>query len=164
MKKPLEIKSKTKIKKKKEKPPITKAVDRVYRTVLAGNYLPSMERISTSQALLTLRGIEIKKTEDLEAQLLSAYRACREKIIRTLLSAVLHNNLRLVDTQIILEMLRNEISMMGAWEYEHLDEADDIIAPTNTKEDDTKTLKSLELFKALGVEDTETEEDNHEPS
>jgi hypothetical protein len=164
MKKITEIKPKTKIKKKKEKTPVAQAIDRVYKTVLVGNYVPTMERIATSQALLTLRGIEIKKTDELEAQLFLAYRECREKIIRTLLTAVLHNNLRLVDTQIILEMLKNEISMMGAWEYEHLDEADEIISPTNTKEDDTKTLKSLELFKALGGEDTEAEDDNHEPS
>jgi hypothetical protein len=152
-------KPKSKPKTKKKKTPVNSAVDNVYASIMTGNYQPSPDRLATAQALMTLRGIEIKKTEELEVLLWAAYRGCREKIIKTLLGTVLANNLRLIDSQLLLEMLRNEVAMISAWEYEHLDEADNIIAPLQSKPEAMKQSKTLELFKALGTTEADPEED-----
>lgn len=151
---------KTKTKKKKGKSPVTKAVDNVYNAVLTGNYQATTERMATAHALITLRSIELHKNDELESMLYIAYKEYREKIVKLILTAVLTNNLRLVDSQIMIEMIKNEIAMISAWEYEHLDEADEIIIPLTDEGEAPKPLKTLELFKALGTVDTDKEDDD----
>jgi hypothetical protein len=151
---------KIKPKKKKAKSPTSKVVDNVYSAVLTGNYQPNAERIATAQALITLRGVELHKNDELEGMLWAAYRDCREKVVKTILSSVLSNNLRLIDAQIILEMIRNEAAMISSWEYEHLDYADELISPLTKDEPLAKSSKTLELFKALGGTTPAEEEDD----
>jgi hypothetical protein len=157
--KKIEIKPKIKPKKKKGKNPVTTAVETIYGAVLGGKYQPTAERISTAQALMTLRGIELHKNEELETLLWAAYGDYREKLIKTLLGAALEHNLRLIDAQIVLDLIRNEMAMISAWEYEHLDEADSIIAPLSTNGAEKKPSKTLELFKALGVPEEDKDDD-----
>jgi hypothetical protein len=157
--KKIEIKPKIKPKKKKGKKPVAMAVENVYNSVLTGKYQASAERISTAQALMTLRSIELHKNEELETWLWAAYRDCREKMIKNLLTAALDHNLRLIDAQIILDLIRNEIALISAWEYEHLDEADEIIAPVSMNGDEKKPSKTLELFKALGTPNEDKDDD-----
>jgi len=141
---------KPKAKKKAAKSPITIAVDEVMRTVLTGNYPATPERIAISHALFTLRSLDIHKTEEVEKTMWLTYKECREKILRTVIYTVLKNNMRLIDVQIVLEMLKNEAAMISAWEYEHIDEADEIITPAMNKEMMESNAKMIELFKSLG--------------
>lgn len=145
-----ENKSKNKVKKKKNKTPVAKAVNEVYTAVLTGKYQQNAERIATAQSLITLRSIEVRKSDELEMGLYGAYKECRERIIKLLLTTVLNNNLRLIDAQIVMEMLKNEVTMISAWEYEHLDEAEAIIAPLTEDIEIAHSSKTIELFKALG--------------
>jgi hypothetical protein len=150
---------KVKVNKKKSKSPSNKVTDKVFRAVLTGNFQPNAERLATAQALITLRTIELHKNDELETMLWSAYRECREKVVKTILGAVLKNKLRLIDAQIIVEMIKNETAMISAWEYEHLDTADELISPFTNDSVPIKTTKTLELFKALGATPIDEEDD-----
>lgn len=155
-----ETKVKTTTKKKKIKSPTAKAIDDIYNSVLTGNFQVNPERIATAQALVILRSIELRKNDELGTSLWIAYQECREPVLRSMLTAILKNGLRLIDAQIMMDMIKNEVAMLSAWEYEHLDEADEIIKHMEDKKYGIKTSKTLELFKAIGSAKIKEEEDD----
>jgi hypothetical protein len=144
------ITNKKKLRKKKEIPQSIVSTDIIFKTILTGSYPVTADRMMISKALSTLRGLEIRKDEKAEMSLLNAYRQCRETVLKTIIKAIVDNNMRLVDGQIIMEMIAPEIVILSAWEYEHLDEADKMITPTIISASQRNAAKSaLEILKTL---------------
>ena len=138
-------------------------VDNVYNKALTGLMLTSPDRIATAMALEILRSIEIRKEPSVEKTVQQIYLDCKVSILKTLLKAVLENNLRFIDVPIIMDMIANDSHMLSVWEYENLEEADDLLNENSLK---IKTgLSSMDLFNSLGIsiKDTNNEEEEDDP-
>ena len=138
-------------------------VDNVYNKALTGLMLTSPDRIATARALEILRSIEIRKEPSVEKTVQQIYLDCKVSILKTLLKAVLENNLRFIDVPIIMDMIANDSHMLSVWEYENLEEADDLLNENSLK---IKTgLSSMDLFNSLGIsiKDTNNEEEEDDP-
>jgi len=138
-------------------------VDNVYNKALTGLMLTSPDRIATARALEILRSIEIRKEPSVEKTVQQIYLDCKVSILKTLLKAVLENNLRFIDVPIIMDMIANDSHMLSVWEYENLEEADDLLNENSLK---IKTgLSSMDLFNTLGIsiKDTNNEEEEDDP-
>ena len=88
-------------------------VDNVYNKALTGLMLTSPDRIATARALEILRSIEIRKEPSVEKTVQQIYLDCKVSILKTLLKAVLENNLRFIDVPIIMDMIANDSHMLS---------------------------------------------------
>lgn len=148
--------------KKKHPDPINMVTGNIYNTVLTGSYTPTADRLAIAKSLTVLRGIEVRKTEELEIQLMLAYKNCREKLVKMLIETVLNHDLRLVDAQLIYETLATEVSLLSVWEYEHLDQSDEFFAKIVPSKSllNEEGKKVNELFEMLGKRKDEGGDDN----
>lgn len=155
--------------KKKKKKPMKKepsarelAVDAVYNMALSGGISNSQERAATAQALNVLRVVEMKRESFVEMSINATYHECKEKIFKIMLDSTLKNGLRFIDLSILTSMIAADAQLLTVWEYENLDDADNILeslAP-KPKQEIELNIKSSDLFKALGVTNNDEEEDD----